>query len=169
MENGCTTCRCNDVDPCKCDPATKPTDVRTCPDGTQIKYTDVCYRNEKGVCGFLTTKCPFVISVTTKGELTEADLAVIKEKIGVSYSGDITVTKMDNMDGTFTTTFKVEQDGLVPGKTADDVNKDVSDGAKEKDPNAVALVVSDGNVVVPAKSFAKILLPVLSFFLMLLF
>jgi hypothetical protein len=167
-ENGCPTCRCNEVEPCKCD--VKPTtEARLCPDGvTQTRYTDVCQRDANNVCSFVQTKCPYGITITVKGTLTEDDIAAIKAKAGVTNSDDLRVEKVDNGDGTTTYKFWFAQEGVESGKTASDISKDVTDGSKERDPNAVAYVISDGTV--NGKSFANILVPVFSFFfLMLLF
>jgi len=167
-DNGCPTCRCNEVEPCSC--TVKPTtEARLCPDGvTQTRYTDVCQRDANNVCSFVQTKCPYGITITVKGTLTEADLAAIKAKAGVTNPDDLRVEKIDNGDGTTTYKFWFAQEGVESGKTASDVSKDVTDGSKERDPNAVAYVISDGTV--NPKSFANILVPVLGFFfLMLLF
>jgi len=149
---GCTECKCNPVEPCKCGP--QPTDRPVlCPDGVTFqKNTGIC--NDK--CEWVLSRCPIGISVTLSKPLTEDEIMAIKAKIGITNADDVTFTKVDNNDGTVTYTMWVKKEGIPAGKSADDVNNDVSSESKKSDPNAASYVLSDGT---PMTSFGFVLAP----------
>jgi len=153
--DGCTDCKCNPVEPCKCDPV-PTTEPKLCLDKvTYSKYTGECRRTPDNKCYLVRIECPIGIEVTVKGTLTDAQFAEIKAKNGITNDADVTVTKTTNADGTNTYTIFVKKEGLPEGKTASDVNNDVSTEAKKTDPNAVSFVIQEstpgnfGSLLVP--------------------
>jgi len=164
VENGCTYCKCNPETPCKC--GTVPTDApKPCADGVSFqKYTGVCLISDANVCTLELTKCPIGISITVATALTDADIAAIKAKLGITNDADITVTQK-TVDGKIVYTVWVNQAG-IPAKTATQVNSDVKDGATPNHSDAVSYVLSDGT---PSTSFANVVAPFIGLFILVLF
>jgi len=165
-ENGCPTCRCNDIKPCTCDGSVSK-DRISCPDGnTYPIFLDICARTSDNKCYYVQKRCPIGITVTLSRALTDAEVADIKIKAGVTNLDDVTVTKKVNADGSVSYTFWVDKDGIPEGKNADQVNDDIGSKAKDSDPNAVSFVLSDGT---PVKSFGHILAPFLGLLSLIFF
>jgi len=75
--------------------------------------------------------------------------------------------KKVNTDGTVTYTMWVSKEGIVEGKSADDVNSDVSSKAQESDPNAHSYVLSEQTAT--GNGFFHIVAPILGLVSLILF
>jgi len=160
IDNGCTYCKCSAVEPCKCEPAPADYKPLLCADGvTFIKYTDVCERDATGKCSLALTKCPIGIEITLSKGLTNDEILAIKTKLGITNDDDFVVTKETNVDGGVTYTMWVQKDGIPASVTANDVKTTAENEAKASDPNAIALVISDGSTMAP-NSFGHFLAPI---------
>jgi hypothetical protein len=166
-ENGCPQCRCNEVQPCICsDPKPDLTRREPCLDGkTYEGYTGVCIRSTDGkVCAWEKTRCPIGISVTIPAgsSLTDAEIEKIRLSLSLNEK-DFFYTKVQNADGSITYVFFSNRDGLPT--TIDDptkVNNEVSSTVKESHPNAVSMIYAGDH-----SSFAKILVPIMGFLVIL--
>jgi len=165
-DSGCTYCKCNPVEPCKCD-STNTDPAVLCADGlTYQKTTDICARTDDNKCYFVQTKCPIGIEIIINVKLTEDQIKAIAAKVGATNAADFSTKVVETSAGKFTYTIWVKKEGIPEGKTANDVNSDVSTEAKKSDPDAVSYVLSDGSVT---QSFANVLVPFIGLIALVLF
>jgi hypothetical protein len=155
--SGCTECKCNNEKPCECPPVPAE-EPKLCLDKVSYsKYTGGCRSTADNKCFLVRVECPIGIEVGIKGTFTEAQIAEILAKIGVTNEDDVSITKTPIDDGTNKYTFFIKKEGIAEGVSADDVNKEVDTQAKTVDDKAVSYVLQE-NTQTPG-NFGSLLVP----------